>query len=299
MPNHEESHFHFQSSKKNGITSHFASLIRLTNQTGTLLLALPSIWALVLASDGAPSPWLLLIFLFGAFIMRSAGVIMNDLADQSFDRQVKRTKTRPLASKAIHPIHALIYLGCFLSVALFLLVFLNPLTIWLSPIALALAAFYPFTKRFFDLPQFFLGLAFGWGTIMAWAATQNQLTLSAWLLFTSTTLWALAYDTIYAIQDRDDDIRIGVKSSAILFGSHVWIAVGIIEILMIGILALVGSLENLNLAFYGGLAGLAGFLSQQVWRLRREINPTEAFTMFKQHVGVGFVILIGIWLGTI
>ena len=104
MPNHEESHFHFQSSKENGITSHFASLIRLTNQTGTLLLALPSIWALVLASNGAPSPWLLLIFLFGAFIMRSAGVIMNDLADQSFDRQVKRTKTRPLASKAIHPL---------------------------------------------------------------------------------------------------------------------------------------------------------------------------------------------------
>ena len=134
---------------------------------------------------------------------------------------------------------------------------------------------------------------------MAWAAAQNQLTLSAWLLFAATTLWALAYDTIYALQDRDDDIKVGVKSSAILFGSHVWIAVGIIEILMIGILALVGSLENLNLVFYGVLAGLAGFLSQQVWRLRREINPTEAFTMFKQHVGVGFVILIGIWLGTI
>ena len=134
---------------------------------------------------------------------------------------------------------------------------------------------------------------------MAWAATQNQLTLSAWLLFTATTFWAFAYDTIYALQDRDDDIRVGIRSSAILFGSQIWIAVGIIEILMIGILALIGSLEHLNLAFYGGLAGLAGFLSQQVWRLRREINPTEAFTMFKQHVGVGFVILIGIWLGTI
>ena len=134
---------------------------------------------------------------------------------------------------------------------------------------------------------------------MAWAATQNQLTLSAWLLFAATTLWALAYDTIYALQDRDDDVHVGVKSSAILFGSYVWIAVGIIEILMIGVLALVGWLEHLNLAFYGGLAGLAGFLSQQVWRLREEISPTEAFAMFKQHVGMGFVILIGIWLGTL
>jgi len=281
------------------MTSHLASLIRLKNQTGTLLLALPSIWALVLASDGTPSPWLLLIFLFGAFIMRSAGVIMNDLADQSFDRQVKRTKTRPLASEALLPVHALICLVCFLSVALFLLFFLNSLTRWLSPVALALAAFYPFTKRFFHLPQFFLGLAFGWGAIMAWSATQNQLTLSAWLLFTATTFWALAYDTIYALQDRDDDIRVGIRSSALLFGSHVWIAVGIIEILMIGVLAVTGWLEHLNLIFYGGLAGLAGFLSQQVWRLRGEINPDEAFAMFRQHVGVGFVILIGIWLGTL
>ena len=299
MPSLEQSHFPLRSLKKDSIASHFSSLIRLKNQAGTLLLALPSLWALVLASDGAPSPWLLLIFLSGAFIMRSAGVIMNDLADQSFDRQVERTKNRPLASKALHPIHALICLGCFLSVALFLLVFLNSLTRWLSPVALILAAFYPFTKRFFHLPQFFLGLAFGWGTIMAWAATQNQLTLSAWLLFAATTLWALAYDTIYALQDRDDDVHVGVKSSAILFGSYVWLAVGIIEILMIGVLALVGWLEHLNLAFYGGLAGLAGFLSQQVWRLREEISPTEAFAMFKQHVGMGFVILIGIWLGTL
>lgn len=299
MPSLEQNHFHLRSLKKDSIALHFASLIRLKNQAGTLLLALPSLWALVLASDGAPSPWLLLIFLFGAFLMRSAGVIMNDLADQSFDRQVERTKNRPLASEALHPIHALICLGCFLSVALFLLVFLNSLTRWLSPVALTLAAFYPFTKRFFHLPQFFLGLAFGWGTIMAWAATQNQLTLSAWLLFAATTLWALAYDTIYALQDRDDDVHVGVKSSAILFGSYVWIAVGIIEILMIGVLALVGWLEHLNLAFYGGLAGLAGFLSQQVWRLREEISPTEAFAMFKQHVGMGFVILIGIWLGTL
>ena len=299
MLNRDQTHFLFRPFKENGIASHLASLIRLKSQTGTLLLAFPSLWALVLASDGTPSSRLLLIFLFGAFIMRSAGVIMNDLADQSLDRQIKRTKTRPLASKTLHPIHALVFLGCLLSVALFLLVFLNPLTRWLSPIALALATFYPFTKRVFHLPQFFLGLAFGWGAIMAWAATQDQLTPSAWLLFTATILWALAYDTIYALQDRDDDMQVGVKSSAILFGSHVWIAVGIVEFLMIGVLVLVGWLEHLNLAFYGALAGLAGFLSQQVWHLREEINPAKAFSMFKQHVGVGFIILTGIWLGTL
>jgi 4-hydroxybenzoate polyprenyltransferase len=224
---------------------------------------------------------------------------MNDLADQSFDRQVTRTKSRPLASGALRPFQALLLLGTFLILAIGLLSFLNPLTMWLSPIALGLAAFYPFTKRFFHIPQFFLGLAFGWGAVMAWAATRNQLDLSVCFLFAATTCWALAYDTIYALQDRADDIQVGVKSSAILFGSHLWLVVGIIELIMIVFLALAGWLEHLNLAFYGGLAGLAGFLSQQVWRLRSAVSPEAAFSMFQQHVGVGLVILAGIWLGTV
>lgn len=224
---------------------------------------------------------------------------MNDLADQSFDRQVTRTKTRPLASGALSSFQGLLLLVCLLVLAVGLLAFLNSLTLWLSPIALGLAALYPFTKRFFHVPQFFLGLAFGWGAVMAWAATRNQLDVSAWLLFAATICWALAYDTIYALQDRSDDIQIGVKSSAILFGAYVWLAVGIIEIFMLLFLAVAGWIEHLNLAFYGGLAGLAGFLSQQVWGLRREVSPADALVMFKQHVGVGFVILAGIWLGTI
>ena len=224
---------------------------------------------------------------------------MNDLADQCFDRQITRTKTRPLASGSLAAQHAFLLLGSFLLLAFGLLAFLNPLTLWLSPIALGLAALYPFTKRFFHVPQFFLGLAFGWGAVMAWAATRNQLDVSAWLLFASTICWALAYDTIYALQDKSDDIKVGVKSSAILFGSYVWVAVGIFEIFMVAFLAMAGWAEDLNLAFYGGLAGLAGFLSQQVFRLRSEVNPSEAFAMFKQHVGVGLVILGGIWLGTV
>jgi len=299
MPTSRQGHSVFPSPQPGPFIAHLASLIRLRNQTGTLLLLLPSLWALVLASGGSPSPWLLVIFTLGALVMRSAGVIMNDLADQSFDRQVTRTKNRPLASGALRPIHAVLVLGGLLVLAVGLLSFLNRLTMWLSPIALGLAAFYPFTKRFFHVPQFFLGLAFGWGAVMAWAATRNQLDVSAWLLFAATISWALAYDTIYALQDRDDDLQVGVKSSAIVFGAHVWIAVGIIEIVMMVFLAIAGWLEHLNLAFFGGLAGLTGFLSQHVWRLRTAMNPEEAFAMFKQHVGVGLVILIGIWLGTL
>lgn len=230
--------------------------------------------------------------------MRSAGVIMNDLADQSFDRQVSRTQSRPLASGDLHSAHALLLLGGLLAIAVGLLGFLNQLTIWLSPIALGLAVVYPFTKRFFHVPQFFLGLAFGWGAVMAWAATRQQLDLSAWLLFAATICWALAYDTIYALQDRRDDLRVGVKSSAIFFGPYVWVAIGIFELVMVGLLAIAGWLENLNLSFYGGLAGVAGFLSQQVWHLREDVTPFEALRMFKQHAGVGICILAGIWLGT-
>ena len=260
---------------------------------------LPSLWALVLASQGRPSGLLVVLFIAGAFLMRSAGVIINDLADRSFDRQVTRTQTRPLASGALRPWHAVLLLGGLLAGAVYLLFFLNPLAIRLGPVALGLAMIYPFTKRFFRVPQLFLGLAFGWGAVMAWAAVRNQLDPAVWLLFTATICWALAYDTIYALQDVEDDLRIGVNSSAILFGSHVWIAVGIIETAMLGLLATAGWLENLNGAFYGGLAGVAGFLSQQVRRLRGEVSPSEAFAMFKQHVGVGFVILIGLWVGTL
>ena len=260
---------------------------------------LPVLWALILASQGRPSGLLLVLFIAGSFIMRSAGVIINDLADRSFDRQVTRTQTRPLASGALRPRHAVLFLGVLLAVAIYLLFFLNPLAIRLGPVALVLAVIYPFTKRFFRVPQLFLGLAFGWGAVMAWAAVRHQLDPAVWLLFTATICWALAYDTIYALQDVEDDLRIGVNSSAILFGSRVWIAVGIIETAMLALLTTAGWLENLNLAFYGALAGVAGFLSQQVRRLRGDVSPPEAFAMFKQHAGVGLVILIGIWAGTL
>ena len=282
-----------------GQTNPFFHLIRLSNQTGTLLLLLPCLWALVLASQGNPDPVLLVVFILGAFLMRSAGVVMNDLADRSIDRKVQRTQQRPLASGALSPTQGLVVALVLLSLAAGLLLFLNPLAASLSPIAFFLAAIYPFSKRLIHIPQFILGVAFGWGTVMAWAAVRNQLETPMWLLFTATIFWAIAYDTIYALQDREDDRRIGVKSSAILFGSYTWLGVGIASALMLACLGLAGWLVGLGLIFYGVLAATGGFFIQQVVRLRAGVTPPESFSMFKQHVWIGVAILGGIVLGTL
>jgi 4-hydroxybenzoate polyprenyltransferase len=274
-----------------------AKLIRLPNQSGTLLLMLPTLWALVFASQGRPSLTLLLVFAGGSFAMRSAGVVMNDLADRSFDRRVERTRTRPLASGAVSVRQAFMAIAVLLVIAAGLLALLNPLAISLSPIAVLFAAVYPFSKRVLSLPQAMLGLAFGWGVIMAWAAVTASVPWPAWLLYAATICWAIAYDTIYALQDRADDLRIGVKSSAILFGSYTWLAVGGFLAVMLLLLGFVGWLRGLNAGFYGALATLAGFLAQQIFALRHDIPPTRAFHLFRQHVWVGWVILAGIWLG--
>lgn len=222
---------------------------------------------------------------------------MNDLADQSFDRQVARTRTRPLASGAVTVQQALLTIVVLLIIAGGLLLTLDPFTIALSPIAILLAAVYPFSKRIVPLPQAVLGIAFGWGVIMAWAAATHSVPLPAWLLYAATICWAIAYDTIYALQDREDDLRIGIRSSAILFGSYAWLAVGSCLVLMLVLLGVTGWLNGLNAAFYGMLAAVAGFLTQQVLLVRKAISPAQAFHLFKQHVWVGWSILAGIWLG--
>jgi len=262
-----------------------------------MLLMLPTLWALVLASHGQPPVTLLIIFAVGSFLMRSAGVVINDLADRSFDRQVDRTRMRPLASGALGVPEAIATATALVLTAASLLVFLNPLTILLSPVALLLAALYPFSKRIIQLPQAVLGIAFGWGVVMAWAAVRNSLDAPVWLLYTSTVFWALAYDTIYALQDRAEDARIGVKSSAILFGPRAWIAVGVSACGMLLLLGLTGWLVGIGPAFYVILAAVAGFLTHQVWKLRGPVSPVMAFGLFKQHVWVGGAILAGIWLG--
>lgn len=275
----------------------FANLIRLFNQTGTLLLLFPTLWSLFLASQGWPNPKLLFIFIFGAFLMRSAGVIINDLADQSFDRQVQRTQHRPLASGQLSSLQALAFLIVLLGMASGLLWFLNTLTLLLSPVALLLAGVYPFCKRFIHIPQLILGLAFGWGGVMAWAAARNQLELSTWALFAATVCWAVVYDTIYAIQDKDDDLRIGVKSSAILFGSFTWLGVGLAGLLMLGCLSMVAWINHLGVEYTLALLGVALILGYQVILLRSEISGELAFSLFKQHSWIGIIILGGILLG--
>jgi len=258
---------------------------------------LPTLWALVLASRGRPPASLLVIFAVGSFLMRSAGVVINDLVDRSFDRQVDRTRMRPLASGALNAPEALAAVTVLVLMTASLLIFLNQLAILLSPVALLLAAFYPFSKRIIHLPQAVLGIAFGWGVVMAWAAARNSLDHQVWLLYASVVFWAVAYDTIYALQDRADDARIGVKSSAILFGTRAWIAVGASVCGMLLLLVATGWLVGLGPMFYVVLAAVAGFLTHQVWKLRGPVSPVIAFALFKQHVWIGWAIFAGIWAG--
>lgn len=229
--------------------------------------------------------------------MRSAGVIMNDLADRSFDREVQRTRHRPLASGQLTPSQAVAFLAVLLGLAAILLLFLNPLTLALSPVALLLAGGYPFCKRFIHVPQFVLGLAFGWGGVLAWAAVRNELDLSTWVLFAATVCWAVVYDTIYAIQDKDDDQRIGVKSTAILFGSFTWLGVGIAALFMLGCLALVARINHLGVEYSFTLVGVAVILGYQVLLLRSKISGEKALSLFKQHIWIGVLILGGILMG--
>ncbi len=260
---------------------------------------LPSLWSLVLASHGRPSMALMGIFILGAFVMRSLGVVLNDLADRDFDRQVARTRGRPLANGRLVPHQALI-VALTLAISAGLLVWtLNLFTILLSPIALFLAAIYPFSKRWIHLPQAVLGMAFGWGAIMAWAASRGRIDPPAWLLFGATICWALAYDTIYALQDQDDDRRIGVKSSALYFGKAVPSAVGVFLAGMVACLVWAGQATNLQLGYYTVLVLVAGWFWWQVERLKVSVSPRSAAVLFQQHVYAGMLILLGIWLGTI
>ena len=279
--------------------SALARLIRLPNQTGTYLLLLPTMWGLVLATQGIPPPHLLAIFIGGSFLMRSAGVIMNDLADQSFDRQVTRTKTRPLASGELSRRHAVILLSVLLVLAASLLFFLRPIVTWLAPVAVFLAALYPYSKRWIHIPQAMLGIAFGWGTVMAWAAVRGQLDAPVWCLFGATAAWAVAYDTIYAIQDQQDDRRIGVKSAALYFGPSVHQGVGLAFGIMLVFLTAAGWFAQLGWPYYAALLGVAVFFLLQIGQLQRPITPTHAFDMFRKHVWVGVAILAGLLAGVL
>jgi len=270
-----------------------ADLIRLSKQYGTLLLMMPTLWSLVVASHGMPSLELLLIFSLGSFVMRSAGCILNDIADRRFDPFVARTKDRPLASGRLTVTEAFVVLGILILVAFGLVVRLNRLALLLSPVGILLAVLYPYTKRYLPFPQFFLGLAFGWGAIMAWAAVRNTVELPAYLIFAANIFWAMAYDTLYAVTDKEDDLKLGLKSTAILFGRHAWWMVGLLLAGFVGSLFLVGWAARLNYIYYLYLLIVGWYCLYQTLTIKKSPDGQTAFALFKSNVGVGFFLLSG------
>ena len=273
----------------------YADLIRLDRPVGWLLLLWPTLWALWIANEGMPSLHLLSVFIAGAFLTRSAGVVVNDLADRDFDPFVARTRTRPLASGQVSVSEAgwVIFV---LTLSAFLLVLTtNRLTVLLSLFAVFITALYPFMKRHTHLPQLFLGVAFSWGVPMAFAASINSVPATAWLILATNMLWVLVYDTLYAMVDREDDIKAGVKSTAILFGKHDRLIIGVIQILFIAALWGMGRRLDFGVAYQTSLLVAATLMAyQQV--LIRERAPARCFRAFNNNNWVGIAILAGIAL---
>ncbi len=273
-----------------------SDLIRLQKQYGTLLVLFPALWSLFVAADGFP-PWsLTLVFIIGSFLMRSAGCVINDIADQNLDRHVLRTQSRPIASGRLTRREALGVFLVLIALAAPLAFVLNLLAMLLAPIGLLLAVVYPFAKRLFSLPQAVLGIAFGWGALMAWAAIRNEIGLPALLIFTATIFWAIAYDTIYALMDKEDDLKIGIKSSAILFGKSTWLAVGLSYFLGLGCMGLVGYYTSMGWVYYLGLMIGCLFFGYHTYKIKRGVDREQAFMFFKSNVMVGLIVLLGILL---
>jgi len=271
----------------------YEKLIRLDKPIGILLLLWPTLWALWLSSYGRPEGRVAWIFVMGTVLMRSAGCAVNDYADRHFDGQVTRTRERPLAAGTIKPAEALV-IAAVLALAAFAMVLqLNKLTIGLSFAALAVAVAYPFTKRFFALPQAVLGVAFGFGIPMAFAAQSNHVPAIAWLLLLGNVFWAIAYDTEYAMVDREDDRRIGIRTSALTFGRFDVAAVMACHALFLAVLAVVGWKFRLGPYYYAGLA-VAGALAARQYVLIRDRDPGRCFRAFLQNNWVGAAVFAGL-----
>ncbi|MCU7915957.1 MAG: 4-hydroxybenzoate octaprenyltransferase [Candidatus Thiodiazotropha sp. (ex Gloverina cf. vestifex)] len=271
----------------------YAQLVRLHRPIGILLLLWPTMWALWLAGEGQPSWVIVLVFMTGVALMRSAGCAINDYADRDFDGCVARTRTRPIAMGLVSPKEAL---GVFVALSLMaacLLVFLNWPTRFMSLVALVLAAVYPFMKRYTHLPQVMLGAAFGWAVPMAFMALNESIPLMAWVLFSTTLLWALIYDTQYAMVDREDDLKIGIKSSAILFGRYDNLIVGVLQVLMLLLLFQVGNMAGRGWVYNLGLLVGAGLFLYQQW-LTRDRQPKACFDAVLNNNLFGMVIFLGL-----
>ncbi len=273
----------------------YAQLMRLHRPIGILLLLWPVLWALWIAGAGQPSLLALLVFTAGVVLMRSAGCVINDYADRDFDPQVERTRDRPIAAGRVSPRAALVLFAVLALCAFALVLLMNRLTILLSFVGAALAASYPFMKRWTYLPQFYLGAAFGWGVPMAFAAQTGGVPADAWILFGATLCWAVAYDTAYAMVDREDDIRIGVKSTAILFGRADRPMIALFHALTIALLAWAGARAGLGLTYYAGLLMAVVLAGWQQWLLRTR-DRDGCLRAFLNNSRFGAVILAGLVL---
>jgi 4-hydroxybenzoate polyprenyltransferase len=275
--------------------SAYGRLMRLNRPIGSFLLLWPTLWALWIATDGRPTPKLFTVFVAGVFVMRAAGCIINDYADRHYDPRVNRTRERPLATGEVSVTEAAILFLILGLIALGLVLTLNTLCLELAVVGLALAVSYPFMKRYTYLPQPYLGLAFGWGIPMAFAATQGSVPDVAWLIFIANILWATVYDTLYAMVDRADDLKIGVKSTAILFGSLDKKIIGILQLLLLGNLVTIGTRLNLGGAYYFCVGFAACFALWQQHLIRKR-EPAKCFEAFLNNNWFGAAVFSGILL---
>lgn len=273
----------------------YLRLMRMHRPIGAFLLLWPTLWALWLASDGRPTPKLFAIFVIGVFVMRSAGCVMNDFADRNFDAHVARTRERPLATREVSVWEALVLFLVLCVMGVVLVLLLNRLTQYLAIIGAVLVLTYPFMKRYTYLPQPYLGMAFGWGIPMAYAAVTGHISTVAWLIFIANIIWSTVYDTQYAMVDRPDDLRIGVKSTAILFGDLDRLIVAILQVLLLADLVLVGQQTRMSAVYYVGLVFALLFAIYQQALIRKR-DARGCFQAFMNNNWFGAAVFAGILL---
>ncbi|MEM7430393.1 MAG: 4-hydroxybenzoate octaprenyltransferase [Pseudomonadota bacterium] len=273
----------------------YAKLMRLDKPIGVWLLLWPTLWALWIAGEGHPNQVLFAVFVAGVFVMRSAGCVLNDYADRKIDPYVERTRTRPIASGAVQPWEALVLFAALSSFALALASLLNRQAQLLAIVAAVLTVAYPFIKRFVSIPQFVLGAAFGWAVPMVFAAQTGDTPQLAWLIFGVALIWAVIYDTFYAMVDREDDLKVGVKSTAILFGEVDLFIIGGLQLVMLAGLVFVGLRAELGFWYFLSVAIAATLMAYHVW-LARDRKPAGCFAAFLHNHFIGMTVFIGIVL---
>ncbi len=273
----------------------YGKLMRIDKPIGIWLLLWPTLWGLWLAGEGTPDQGLFVIFILGVVVMRSAGCVLNDFVDRKIDPYVERTRTRPIASGAVTPLEALTLFAALSFIAIGLASMLNSMAQLLAIVAAGLTVAYPFIKRFFSIPQFVLGAAFGWAVPMAFAAQTGETPELAWLVFGTAMIWAVIYDTFYAMVDREDDLKVGIKSTAILFGEVDLFVIAGLQLLMLLALVLIGVRAELGFWYYLSVSIAGALMARHLW-LARDRQPAGCFSAFLHNHHIGLVIFVGIAL---